>query len=185
MGAQEYRQCSVSDCTERHQAKGYCNVHYFRVRRGGDLNAKYIKPQTARLCSIDGCDRPHNSKGLCRPHYARHTLGIPMDKPILIRKPRTEGNSTGWRIDDGYVIRNVTINGKTKFQRQHRLVMEQKIGRPLLKHETVHHRNGDRADNRIENLELWSHSQPYGQRIEDKADWAVEILRLYRPSVLK
>lgn len=41
-----------------------------------------------------------------------------------------------------------------------------------------------RADNRIENLELWSVAQPKGQRKEDKVAYAVEILRRYRPDLL-
>ena len=62
----------------------------------------------------------------------------------------------------------------------HRYVMEQHIGRPLLKIETVHHLNGDRKDNRLENLELWSRSQPAGQRVADKLKWAREILATYK-----
>lgn len=57
--------------------------------------------------------------------------------------------------------------------------MEREIGRELFKHENVHHINGNRSDNRIENLELWSISQPSGQRVEDKLRWAEEILRQY------
>lgn len=57
--------------------------------------------------------------------------------------------------------------------------MEQAIGRNLLETETVHHKNGQRDDNRLENLELWNCSQPPGQRVEDKIAWAKEILELY------
>lgn len=63
--------------------------------------------------------------------------------------------------------------------------MEEYLGRPLEAKENVHHINGVRNDNRIENLELWSTSQPAGQRAIDKLDWAREIIAKYAPEERK
>src|SRR6185436_13676347 len=68
-------------------------------------------------------------------------------------------------IDHGYVL--LRVPGKRQGAREHRILMEKHLGRPLGKHETVHHKNGVRDDNRIENLELWAKPQPSGQRVSD------------------
>lgn len=107
----------------------------------------------------------------------------------IMNQPKREKSKSwkgGRREEDGYILiydkehPNAKSNG---YVREHTKVMSEKIGRPLIKGENVHHKNGNKSDNRLENLELWSTSQPSGQRIKDKISWALDIIKQYGDNI--
>lgn len=78
----------------------------------------------------------------------------------------------------------VFVDGKQR--PEHRVVMERRIGRALFPDESVHHINGIRDDNRLDNLELWVRvrRQPSGIRTSDAVEWATELITRYAPDRL-
>jgi len=107
----------------------------------------------------------------------RKGRGQDPDAPLMKRQ-----SGEGYICKNGY--KHITkLNHPNSSNRgriaEHRFIMCEHLGRSLKKNESVHHKNGVRTDNHIENLELWNKGQPAGQRVEDKIKWAKEFLIEY------
>jgi len=111
----------------------------------------------------------------------RHKNGIPIDSPLL----KSEKGKGHLEKRSGYITLSIIKNGKRSSIGMHRLVMEKFIGRELNDKESVHHINGIRNDNRIENLELWDSRHGPEQRVEDKIKWCLEFLNDYGFELIK
>lgn len=118
----------------------------------------------------------------------RKRRGLPLDHPHLV--PNYGKNI---KMKQGYKMlyfREHPNCPKSGYVMEHIVVMANHIGRPIRKDESVHHKNGIRDDNRIENLELWSknthgQNQRCGQRICEKMKFFIEFLESYGCEIKK
>lgn len=177
--------CRAPECELPAKSRGLCGGHYWQESHGQELTPLHRPKPKGAPCEIEGCGRPSLTDGLCRAHYDRRRRGDQdWARPIVSHAPHGEGHIN----EDGYRV--ITVNGRPKLE--HRHLVEELLGRRLLRAETVHHVNGHRADNRTSgplrprggklrsgNLELWSTSQPAGQEVPAKVAYAREILALY------
>ena len=174
--------CSIDGCDNKHSSKGYCNKHYLRLKQHGDPNYRKT-PERAEICSVVGCNSKHFAKSYCSKHYARYRR---YGDPSVVKHKRTEKGKVNRINEYGYRLVSVPEKfwvkggGNSNVTGEHRVVMMEYLGRRLTPEESVHHKNGDKLDNRLENLELWTSSHPSGQRVEDKLKWADEIISMYR-----
>jgi|ERR1051326_317717 hypothetical protein len=149
-------------------------------RLDGRCDFHYRKNLPGKRCTVDGCDQKQKAYKMCSKHGQRwKKYGDPLKtERVRIGVGATKKNAYGYVLE--FLPDHPASRNSDGWVMQHRRVMSDYLGRPLESFENVHHKNGVRDDNRIENLELWVVRQPYGQRVEDLLDYADWIISRYR-----
>jgi hypothetical protein len=168
--------CRFDGCSKPRAAGGFCAGHAAQYYGGRPL-APLFKPKVG--CDFPGCKRRHFALGYCQGHWRQLREKRPLS-PLRQRNGRI--------LKNGYVLILEPTHPnahKDGYVAEHTRVMAARLGRPLERFEEVHHKNGIRSDNRVENLELWARGlQPPGSRVSDLVNASVRVLRLYRPDLL-
>ena len=195
--------CSILGCGKKSRANGLCQPHWQRQQRGIPLDSPIRERAFGEFlkCLLPQCQNRASSRGMCQGHAVQRKNGILDAQGNVLREPYSMGHgrprkNEKWHSCDGYILVKAPEGHPHARQDgsilEHRLVMEGSLGRYLEEWEIVHHKDGNRSNNIIENLELLDGraknggpGHPPGHEFDPKAAIQVLLQQENLPSQLK
>lgn len=181
------------DCGKHHnKTTKSCSSCYLLKKKYNTLTPNHWE-KICSICSLnftskngykkfcDACKEKYNLK----PHIVKNRRAH--NQPLDYIPKHKAKNGEGHLAKSGY--RYLTKCGHPNCGRygrilEHIFIMSEHLRRPIRKNEIIHHKNGIKHDNHIDNLELWHKGHPIGQRLEDKLNWAKTLLEEYGYTIL-
>lgn len=159
---------------------------YLKVQETPETLTRYFNKKTKRLMISSVCSICGDRRDIRWDHYKNRYLD---NKKELRCRDCASIKFIGYEHQTGYIIRHwksyerkywsilkqmCKKNGQIK---EHRANLAINIGRPLKSCETVHHKNGNRKDNRIDNLELMMGQHGQGFRLKDVLEQNKKLIK--------
>lgn len=168
----------LSNNTTRATFTGICAV----CERGEKWRDETLPNQSVVFWSRRDAQSVPVQCGVCKEERLAHAANIRTETFTGLCRSclHTGPSSNTWRggrvTKRGYILVKV-YPGHALFEAmannmgyipEHRLVMAEHLGRPLRRTEVVHHKNGVKTDNRIENLQLFTSLQDHGKALHER-----------------
>lgn len=103
--------CISESCEFPAISRGYCNIHYQRLRKSGELKPKH-KTADRPICSESQCERAVKTRGLCNAHYQSKRSDGSLPMSIRSEMPRTAPDGSPIPCSVSYCDNPVASRGK-------------------------------------------------------------------------
>ena len=167
------RKCTVKGCDRKHAAHGYCLMHYRRIKKHGTVCYTWGGKKVGRPCQF--CDRAVVAREMCYRHYQ---MWLKYGDPLHSDKAKKNGEKNGRHIRKGYMMvtdvadfpkaapsdetteksnthHSQFINSHGYRQNGSSRVLEHRKIAGAKPGEIVHHIDGNKINNNLENLHVF------------------------------
>jgi hypothetical protein len=153
----------------------------WNIREKHKVQVTCIKCLKSRMCHINGVNKMRKTSSRCKP--CDIVFRSSPNSWMYLPKIKDHQGYIHIRFDffnelEQHILKPMALKYYKSAGRvaEHRAIVALQLGRPLLSHEIVHHKNGDRTDNRPENLILHtSKTHPPGHEYLGTVEYQLKL----------